>query len=551
MKKLLAVMLLCLLMPVVATANAYDMADEPPQEVLAYIAAYKQGYVLEDYCEFRNMPTVPYGFALLRSEEDRVLSIFIEYASEHGMRIWTETSSGVPQHKNPAHFAVPEKGQVFVDPIDESEWVCDGLRFTVYVDDDNKETVQESVTYQFADDGFELDAYTKDIVWHCLLREDYAEYYSSSDGEIGRAYGLIDREITRVEFDRLPKTHEEAEATLFAGEIPIEVYRSARWYFPDWLIEDYAQIDRAEAGSLGLVFLRRGDMHRLAFYAVWEESPYYSDQEILFMIERGLPQGEGTLHFVSERDVEITIALSPFKDSQTHEAQLIFSWREDAFHLSGYRDQETDGWVMVRGDRLEFGDGTADVALLTDMRYVDYAALPKTLAQAKEKPAIVPAIPVAAHPHWKGLTAQVLPMIEGRNHKVYMGPGERFPRSGNGKGTVSTNHWVQVFGRHNGFLMVQYHIDGDRYRIGWIKEPALKKGVSAPELELGFGEQEIMEDCVLTDDPMGSGAAVVELRAGTVVRHLAVLGEEWEYVEATVNGETYWGFVPADCMSHG
>jgi len=167
MKRMLLMFLLCLLVPAAVLANAYDMTAVPPQEVLSYIAECRRGYVLEDYCEIRDTPTVPYGFALLRSEEDRVLSIFIEYASEHGMRIWTETSSGVPQHQNPARFSVPEKGQVFVDPIDDSEWVCDGLRFTVYVEDDNRETIRESVTYQFVGSGFELAAYTKDILWHC------------------------------------------------------------------------------------------------------------------------------------------------------------------------------------------------------------------------------------------------------------------------------------------------------------------------------------------------------------------------------------------------
>ena len=129
-------------------------------------------------------------------------------------------------------------------------------------------------------------------------------------------------------------------------------------------------------------------------------------------------------------------------------------------------------------------------------------------------------------------------MIAGRNHKVYMGPGERFPRSGNGKGTVSTNGWVQVFGEYNGWLMVQYHIDAGRYRIGWIKEPALKKGVYVRELSFFYEDtQEILTPCALTDDPLGSGTAVVELEPGTTVRHLEFLGEDWEYVEATVDGD--------------
>ena len=368
-------------------------------------------------------------------------------------------------------------------------------------------------------------------------------YYVRYEGK----YGYVSAKLVELQ-ERAEQQENEKD------EVPIGVSRSAEWYFPEWEIEDYAQIDRAEAGSLGLVFLRskeRQDRHRLAFYVVWEDA-YYSDQEILFMIEDGLPQGMGTLRFVRENEGTIIIGLAGHKDDKTNLSEMFFTWRDDAFHLGGYREASTDGWVICRGDALDFSGGTLQVALLTDMRYVDYEALPKTYAEAKESPAIVPATPLTAHPNRDVLTAQVRPMIEGRNHKVYMGPGENYPRSGNGKGTVSTNQWVQVFGKYNGWLMVQYHIEGTHYRIGWMKEPALKKGASAPDLPFGSGTpQEILEDCVLTDDPMGSGSAVCELRQGTTVRHLANLGDDWDYIEVKVDGKTYWGFVPSDCMSHG
>ena len=116
---------------------------------------------------------------------------------------------------------------------------------------------------------------------------------------------------------------------------------------------------------------------------------------------------------------------------------------------------------------------------------------------------------------------------------------------------------MQVFGQYDGWLLIQYHIDGNHYRIGWIEKSALPAGTKVERLKMSdfweneLYQQEIMEDCVMTDDPLGSGAAIAHLKTGRKVWSLAFLGAEWEMIVVEIDGQCYWGFVPTNCMSHG
>lgn len=516
--------------------GAVALADEAPTEVEWYVGLEYKGYTIEDYIEFCDTPTVPYGFALLKAGVSRRLAIFT--ANPDGkMEFWTENKDAVPSSVTPARFVLHEKGKRLPD-------VVDGLRFTVETVEDK--AAQESVTYQFGEAGFELVEYSQGSV-RAVLRENGIEF---REGEAAVfVNGLVDRDLMHVNYDRLPKTPQEARETLYAGEMPLELYRNVLWYFPEYRIEDYfVEIPADNEHVYRLVLLRKLEERLLAFYRFGG----MGDGELVFAVKDALPKGEGNMRFLESQEGTVRLALESAKANGSVDAAIELKWRDDAFHLLWYMDHVYGEEIWVQDGRLVFADGSVPVTMMTDVRCVDFEALPKTYAQAKKEPDIPPAIPMAVHPAWNELRAEVKPMIAGRNHKVYMGPGERFPRSGNGKGTVSTNGWVQVFGEYNGWLMVQYHIDAGRYRIGWIKEPALQKGVYVRELSFFYEDtQEILTPCVLTDDPLGSGTAVIELEPGTTVRHLEFLGEDWEYVEATVDGVTYWGFVPSNCLSHG
>ena len=78
--------------------------------------------------------------------------------------------------------------------------------------------------------------------------------------------------------------------------------------------------------------------------------------------------------------------------------------------------------------------------------------------------------------------ARKIRFTSGQKFKVYQGPGEEYGQAGNGKAAVSTNDWIQVFGEENGWILIQYDINKDHMRIGWIKSSALPKKATVSRL---------------------------------------------------------------------
>ena len=146
-----------------------------------------------------------------------------------------------------------------------------------------------------------------------------------------------------------------------------------------------------------------------------------------------------------------------------------------------------------------------------------------------------------------GLQAQSIRFTGGRKYEVYQGPGEGYGRSGNGKASVSTNDWIQVFGREDGWIMIQYDISSDHMRIGWIRESALPSGAQVADMRYSPADAYTTRSVGVTDDPMYSNDAVLTLPRGTWVVRLAIMGD-WAYIESST-GDLIRGFVPADALT--
>ena len=122
---------------------------------------------------------------------------------------------------------------------------------------------------------------------------------------------------------------------------------------------------------------------------------------------------------------------------------------------------------------------------------------------------------------------------------------------------VGTNGWVQVFGQYDGWLLIQYHIDGNHYRIGWIEKSALPAGTKVERLKISDSwenepyQQEIMEDCVMTDDPLGERRGDCASQGGAEGLEPRFFWARVEMITVEIDGQCYWGFVPTNCMSHG
>lgn len=343
---------------------------------------------------------------------------------------------------------------------------------------------------------------------------------------------------------------------MLTDPVPSQVAFETEWLYPDAKIEDYAQV-RTPEGTMGLMMLWEDGVRRLLVYDVTE----MENEERLYITEQALPQDEGiALLNADEQAQGFTMALIDPEHEEYWMKSVSFAWREGDFRLTGFMDRRVgcESAAVSADHTLRYHSidrdeeiGSVQGILLDALRYTDFEALPKTL-EAAEKNADVPPGFCFFRGDWNTLLGKPVRFYAGRSFPVHEGPGERYPRSGGGKGAVGTNGWIQVFGQYDGWLLIQYRIDAAHLRIGWIEASALPRGAAVPKLVLHDDWQEITQECALTDDPMSSGEAILQLKQGTAVRHAAFLGRDWELVAVTTqDGQTVWGFVPSECMTHG
>lgn len=186
--------------------------------------------------------------------------------------------------------------------------------------------------------------------------------------------------------------------------------------------------------------------------------------------------------------------------------------------------------------------GTVYGDIQRDIRYFSLSALPKTLKEARSKITSAPELPASAE-----LTAQKIKFTGGQKFPVYSAPDTASLRGGNGKAVVSTNGWIQVFGRENGFILIQYSIDSGHYRFGYIEDKSLPKNADVAVLDFVPVSMVMTMSAAVTDDPLYSAAALTVLEAGTPVTRLAQMGS-WAYIECA-SSPRLRGFVPVNSLS--
>lgn len=136
-----------------------------------------------------------------------------------------------------------------------------------------------------------------------------------------------------------------------------------------------------------------------------------------------------------------------------------------------------------------------------------------------------------------------------KKYEVYQGPGEGYGRSGGGKGAVSTNGPVYCGGTWDDWLLIEYEINADKHRYGWIRLDDLPQkqrddyepfAFSNDYGEFNYGV--LIAGAALTDDPFYSKNAVAQMPAGTSVRVLAK-ADDYLLVNGFVGREMHMGFV--------
>ena len=210
----------------------------------------------------------------------------------------------------------------------------------------------------------------------------------------------------------------------------------------------------------------------------------------------------------------------------------------DGTLLDNYRITEDGvtykGWLT--NDRKTFIEGRVQ----RDLRYFSCSSFPTDLNALKNSLSNPPEIPVGT------LSAEEIKFTGGKKYSVYSGPGENYMRSGNGKAAVSTNDWIQVFGKENSWIMIQYDITSDHMRIGWIQDDALPKKANVSVLQFNNTSAWTTKVVNVTDDPLYSQSSLISLPEGCLVTWLASMGD-WAYIESTT-GDYLRGFVPVNSL---
>lgn len=356
----------------------------------------------------------------------------------------------------------------------------------------------------------------------------------------------------------------------FATEPPREVREHVASRWPDYEFEDYCEVRGTSKGDYGFALLhKQSERILVGYHRVNGEMKYWLKNA------GAVPQGKeeawfdvGTAGWIDETDWignftgrqvyddGLCFSVTQLDESgESYEKMVVYRWENGMFRLSSYHKTEGGG-IRVSDDKLDFIDwsnvvyrGAVQGAVQRDIRYVSFNALPTWIDDAKAKLTVAPNLKDGA------FTAQKVKFTGGQKYPVYTGPGEDYVRSGNGKGLVSTNGWIEVYGQKDGYILIQYSIDSSHYRFGWIDRNALPEGTSVPGMDFaGISADtlsEITQDTFLTDDPLFSQNKLCSLKAGQTVSWLAVLNNDWAYVLVNVNGKMMCGFVRTDCIVNG
>ena len=268
-----------------------------------------------------------------------------------------------------------------------------------------------------------------------------------------------------------------------------------------------------------------------------------------FKTSAAVPQGSGRT--VLRLDDPQTLFIALDSDSGEYWVKYaIYTYSSSNWYLNHYYDRSRKVNVLVSGKELTYYggadynqlQGSARGTVENNLRYISLTSIPATLKEAKNKLTSAPSIPTGT------LSAEKVKFTGGKNYAVYSGPGESYLRGANGKASVSTNDWIQVFGRENGWIMIQYAISADHMRIGWIPEKSLPKNAAIGNSTFTPTAAFTASAATLTDDPLFSGSALLQLPANAAVTWLASMGE-WAYVEYADAGIRARGFIPLDRLS--
>ena len=307
--------------------------------------------------------------------------------------------------------------------------------------------------------------------------------------------------------------------------------------------------DTARWGSGWFVLVRTGGGENVLYCFTASDGKWVNS----FSTSKAIPQGSHTV------EIYVTNSIAEFSAQEHFDGQflVISQYNDEQGYLelfSAYQLSSSGQWNLIRiiskdsRGAIAIGDGTVTYykdlnqsgvigtvqgKFQRDLRYISLSAFPRTYQKAQQRLTTPPVLPEDSE-----LTAQEFRFTGGRKYPVYSAPDKLSLRGGNGKAQVSTNGWIQVFGKENGWILIQYSIDKNHYRFGYIDAASLPKKANAADLDFQRISAVANEKVSVTDDPLFSRSTLTALSEGDPVTLLSIMGE-WAYIE----GSGFRGFV--------
>ena len=306
----------------------------------------------------------------------------------------------------------------------------------------------------------------------------------------------------------------------------------------------FAVLQQADSGKNLLYVYRRNKSGEWKRYTRSDGAVFQGKKQVKIQV---LPAGVDHVLAKETQSVKTPVfqVMQMSEDGEYAERWIEFTLYRGQWLLTWWEDINDCAVRVKSGELRYYGNwwngydfkGSVKGTVQRDLRYAGVSLIPRSLSSARSSLTTAPDIPRGT------LNAQEIQFTGGQKFEVYSGPGEYYVRGANGKALVSTNDWMQVFGRENGWIMIQYAISRDHMRIGWIPESALPAKAEVYDLRFDTLIARVTRQSVLTDDPLFSAATLRTLEEGSEVIWMATMGD-WAYVEVA-GTEMVRGFVPA------
>lgn len=326
-------------------------------------------------------------------------------------------------------------------------------------------------------------------------------------------------------------------------------------YFSNAKYKNYTIEDSIEIHNYCFVVLKNGKENIL--YAFRKTNGNY---KFWMRNKTAVPQGANAIELFdytgkvvdgcNAKMVNPTVGIQYYtEDHEDVDKVLAYSLSNGAWILKAYINTKADVAVSFMNNTLTYHrysngakQGVVEGTFQRDIRHTSVAAIPTSLKSAQSKLTTAPELPTDSE-----LVAQEVKFTGGQKYEVYSGPGKDFLRGSNNKAAVSTNDWIQVFGEEDGWILIQYAINKDTYRFGYIDAASLPKDAKVDELDFNAAEAIAQATVAITDDPLFSATTLATLPADTQVTWLATMGS-WAYVATEIDSTPVRGFIPAKAL---